>query len=246
MIASSVSISNPTKMVGSGIGGEGQPPAVQPGQLDPVDVGARPRDLGRRLLRGQDRRSTASKVDFTRNGSFLGQSSDRYRHRCAGQLRCRSIRSTARARSSRPASTRPQSLQLPQTSGTRGADQRTVNLTVNLPSAGRDPRRAATFDRFDPSTYNQSTATTIYDANGNAHDADELFRPRQRADQPAIDRQLVGLFVRRRPAAEPTRRHADTPITLTFDVDRRDDRADRRDHLRPASRPPARRRRAGR
>jgi flagellar hook protein FlgE len=57
------------------------------------------------------------------------------------------------------------SLQLPQASGTPKATT-SVQLALNLSSQGRIS--GAVFDRGNASTYNNSTATTIYDAGGNA------------------------------------------------------------------------------
>ncbi len=55
-------------------------------------------------------------------------------------------------------------LRLPATSGTPVATS-AVGLSVNLPSTATPPA-TATFDRFDPSSYNASSSTTIYDASG--------------------------------------------------------------------------------
>ena len=58
------------------------------------------------------------------------------------------------------------SLKLPETSGV--AEPTTaVKYTVNLSSSAAIPENA-TFDRFDPTSYNQSTSSTIYDTSGNA------------------------------------------------------------------------------
>ena len=57
-------------------------------------------------------------------------------------------------------------LQLPQTSGTPKATV-IVALDVNLSPNAAAPANG-TFDRSDPTSYNNSTATTVYDAGGNA------------------------------------------------------------------------------
>ena len=67
------------------------------------------------------------------------------------------------------------SLRLPQTSGTPQATEN-VSLELNLSANATIPANASrfddahpyAFDRFDPGTYNQSSQTTIYDANGSA------------------------------------------------------------------------------
>ncbi|MBL7372669.1 flagellar hook protein FlgE, partial [Escherichia coli] len=66
------------------------------------------------------------------------------------------------------------SLRLPQTSGTPQATEN-VKLGLNLNAGSAIPSTnpkfesaGYKFDRFDPTTYNQSVQTTVYDANGNA------------------------------------------------------------------------------
>lgn len=67
-----------------------------------------------------------------------------------------------------------QNLRIPQTSGNPQATGN-VSLSLNLSANSAIPKEAArfsdtpyAFNRFDPGTYNQSSQTTIYDANGNA------------------------------------------------------------------------------
>jgi flagellar hook protein FlgE len=57
------------------------------------------------------------------------------------------------------------SVRLPETSGSPVATK-SVSLGVNLSANAAVPAKA--FDRTDPSTFNNSTATTVYDAAGNA------------------------------------------------------------------------------
>ena len=57
------------------------------------------------------------------------------------------------------------SVKLPETSGAPVATT-SVTLGVNLSSSSAVPAKA--FDRTDPATFNNSTATTVYDASGNA------------------------------------------------------------------------------
>ena len=66
------------------------------------------------------------------------------------------------------------SVRLPATSGTPVATS-AVALAVNLP-AGTTLPAIATFDRFNPATYNQSTSTTIYDAEGKPRTLTNYFR----------------------------------------------------------------------
>lgn len=61
---------------------------------------------------------------------------------------------------------------IPTTSGTPIATSK-VTLDVNLASGATTP--AATFDRTNPSTFNNSATTTIYDASGNAQTLTNYF-----------------------------------------------------------------------
>jgi flagellar hook protein FlgE len=67
-----------------------------------------------------------------------------------------------------------QSLRLPATSGTPSATQN-VAITATLPGGAAVPTAAA-FDRFDPSSFNNSTQTTIFDAEGNPRTLTNYFR----------------------------------------------------------------------
>ena len=175
VIASSVQLI-PTPDGRVGHRGEGQPPAIQPGQSDPVDrSSARPRDFGRRLLRGQAA-ARRRQVDFTRNGSFSVNQRP-LRHRRAGQLlQVYPVDGSGAVVATGIDQTR--ACACPQTSGTRRPTGK-VNMTRQPAVEPARSRPTATFDRFDPSSYNQSTSTTIYDTNGNPHDDDQLFRPRR-------------------------------------------------------------------
>lgn len=66
------------------------------------------------------------------------------------------------------------SLRLPEISGTP-APTSNFALTANLPLNSTTPTNPV-FDRFDPSSYNQSTQSTIYDAEGNAETLTNYFR----------------------------------------------------------------------
>ena len=66
------------------------------------------------------------------------------------------------------------SLRLPETSGTP-VPTKAVAMTVNLNANSATPPTAA-FDRFDPSSYNQSAQTTVYDASGNAMTLTNYFK----------------------------------------------------------------------
>ncbi|MFZ5275195.1 flagellar basal body FlgE domain-containing protein, partial [Enterobacter asburiae] len=66
------------------------------------------------------------------------------------------------------------SLRLPETSGTP-VPTSAVTMTLNLNANSALPT-TATFDRFDPSSYNQSAQTTVYDASGNAMTLTNYFK----------------------------------------------------------------------
>lgn len=77
------------------------------------------------------------------------------------------------------------SLKLPETSGIAKATAK-VDYTVNLASTAAIPEND-TFDRFDPTSYNQSTSSTIYDANGNALTMTTYFKRTSAADPSTWD-----------------------------------------------------------
>ncbi|MES3082635.1 flagellar hook protein FlgE [Sphingomonas faeni] len=66
------------------------------------------------------------------------------------------------------------SLRLPETSGVP-LPTKAVGMTLNLNANSAIPK-TATFDRFDPSSYNQSAQTTVYDAAGNAMTLTNYFK----------------------------------------------------------------------
>ena len=66
------------------------------------------------------------------------------------------------------------SLRLPATSGAAQATT-AVTMSANLNASSAVPTRA-TFDRFDPASYNQSTQTTIYDGDGKPQTLTNYFR----------------------------------------------------------------------
>ncbi len=114
----------------------------------------------------------ASAVNFTRNGAFLVDA-DRYVvDGQGGHLQVYPADGSGAVVTSGLSSA--VSLQLPATSGTPVATQN-VSLTANLPSGATVPA-AATFDRFDPASYNQSTQTAVYDNLGNPHTLTSYFR----------------------------------------------------------------------
>lgn len=111
-------------------------------------------------------------VNFTRNGSFL-VNADRYVVDGAGShLQAYPVDGSGAVVASGLSSA--VNVRLPATSGTPVPTQN-VALSLNLPSGGAIPA-TTTFDRFDPSSYNESTQTTIFDAEGNAQVLTTYFK----------------------------------------------------------------------
>ncbi|MBY8829278.1 flagellar hook protein FlgE [Hephaestia mangrovi] len=113
-------------------------------------------------------------VNYTRNGSFLVDADGYVTDSQGGHLQVYPVDGSGAVVAAGGDSLI--SLQLPETSGVPIATQN-VALDVNFNSASIVPSDSTdfdpvsnpySFDRFDPTTYNQSTQTTIYDASGNA------------------------------------------------------------------------------
>ena len=112
------------------------------------------------------------KVNFTRNGGFLVDN-DRFVVDSNGShLQVYPVDgSGAVVATGLDAAT---SLQLPATSGT-AVPTKNVAMSLNLNANAALPA-TTTFDRFDPTSYNQSAQTTIYDTNGNALTLTNYFK----------------------------------------------------------------------
>ncbi len=111
-------------------------------------------------------------VNFTRNGSFL-VNADRYVVDTAGShLQAYPVDGSGAVVASGLSSA--VNVRLPATSGTPVPTQN-VALSLNLPSGGAIPATTP-FDRFDPSSYNESTQTTIFDSEGNAQVLTTYFK----------------------------------------------------------------------
>jgi flagellar hook protein FlgE len=117
--------------------------------------------------------ANAATVNFTRNGGFSvdpktqnvvdaqGSSLQVYPVDASGEVTATGLDSTI-------------SLKLPERSG-NAMPTGNVKLAVNL-SAGAGVPAKATFDRFDPTSYNQSAQTTIYDGTGNPLTMTQYFK----------------------------------------------------------------------
>ena len=113
----------------------------------------------------------SSKVNFTRNGGFLVDS-DRYVVDAQGaHLQVYPVDGSGAVVATGIDSAT--SLRLPATSGAAQATK-AVTMSANLNANSAVPT-TTTFDRFDPTSYNQSTQTTVYDADGNPQTLTNYF-----------------------------------------------------------------------
>lgn len=169
VIASSVSLS-PTQMVGAGTVVKGN--FQQFGQGNLIQS-ANTLDLA---ISGDGFFAVkpdmnSSKVNFTRNGGFLVDS-DRYVVDAQGaHLQVYPVDGSGAVVATGIDSAT--SLRLPATSGAAQATK-AVTMSANLNANSAVPA-TATFDRFDPTSYNQSTQTTVYDADGNPQTLTNYF-----------------------------------------------------------------------
>ncbi len=116
--------------------------------------------------------ATGSAVNFTRNGGFLVDA-DRYVVDSQGShLQVYPVDGSGAVVATGVDSAT--SLQLPATSGT-AVPTKNVSMSLNL-NANAPVPSTATFDRFDPTSYNQSAQTTVYDTNGNALTLTNYFK----------------------------------------------------------------------
>lgn len=111
-------------------------------------------------------------VNFTRNGAFLVDANRFVVDGQGAHLQAYPVDGSGAVVASTLASA--VSVRLPATSGTPVATAN-VDLSVNLPAGGPIPATSP-FDRFDPSSYNQSTQTVIFDSVGNSQTLTTYFR----------------------------------------------------------------------
>jgi flagellar hook protein FlgE len=162
VIASSVSLS-PTQMVGSGTVVKGNRQQFGQGNLiqssNSLDLAIS--GDGFFAVKGD---LTSQKVSFTRSGGFQVDN-DRYVVDSAGgHLQVYPVDGSGSVVATGLDSAI--SLRLPQTSGT-AVPTTATGLTLQL-NANTALPETTTFDRFDPTSYNQSVQSTVYDSNGNA------------------------------------------------------------------------------
>ncbi|WP_448662864.1 flagellar hook protein FlgE [Sphingomonas sp. CJ20] len=218
-IIASTSNSNPTQMVGSGTVVKSVRQQFSQGGFTQSSSALDLAISGDGFFVVKSAGTGGDGVAYTRNGSF---SVDANRYVVDGQgnkLQVYPVDGSGSVVSSTLGSTT--SLQLPQTSGTPSATK-TVSMGVSLSSTAAVPSEAKTdgsyaFDRFDPSTYNQSTQTTIYDANGNALTMNNYFvRETKPTAEGGTSSWSVYSFVGDQQLG--TSAGSTDPITLSFDA----------------------------
>ena len=152
----------------------------------------------------------SAKVNFTRNGGFLVDN-DRYVVDSNGShLQVYPVDGSGTVvATGLDAAT---SLQLPATSGT-AVPTRNVAMTLNLNANSAVPGTAA-FDRFDPTSYNQSAQTTIYDSGGNPQTLTTYFKRATTADASGASTWDVYGYV----GDQQLSANGSGKVTLTFDA----------------------------
>ena len=113
-----------------------------------------------------------TKVNFTRNGGFLVDNDHYVVDAQGNHLQVYPVDGSGAVVAS--GLDQAVSLKLPTTSGTP-IPTGTVGMTVTL-SANAGVPVTGTFDRFDPSSYNTSTQTTVFDASGNPQTLTTYFK----------------------------------------------------------------------
>lgn len=219
IIASSVSLS-PTQMVGSGTVVKAIRQQFAQGGLIQSTSSLDLAVSGEGFFAVKPSKDSAQ-VAFTRNGSF-SVSADRYVVDSNGSfLQVYPVDGSGTVVATGLGST--VDLRLPQTSGTPETTEN-VSLAVNLSSNAALPSSnpvftASTpyaFDRFNPATYNNSSQTTVFDANGNALTMTNYYvRETAATGTPPTSTWAVYTFVGDQPLwTDPA---APTPTRLQFD-----------------------------
>lgn len=171
VIASSVSL-NPTRMIGSGSVVKAIRQQFGQGGFQQSSSNLDLAVAGDGFFAVKPSLEQAS-INFTRNGAFLVDS-DRYvTDAQGGYLQVYPVDGSGSVVATGLGNT--VSLRLPETSGVPEATTE-VTLGVNLSANASIPKNASrwstaapyAFNRFDPTTYNNSTQTTVYDDGGNA------------------------------------------------------------------------------
>jgi flagellar hook protein FlgE len=209
VMASSLA-SNPNKLVGSGVTVQGTQQQFSEGNLIQSDSSLDLAISGDGFFAVKPQSGNGSEVDYTRNGSFLVDANGNVTDSQGSMLQVYPVDGSGTVVASGADSLID--LKLPETSGTPVATQN-VSLDLNLNSASSAPANS-TFDRFDPTSYNQSTQTTIYDASGNAETLTNYYVKNGPADASGNTTWSVYSYVG---DTQLTQGGSTAPTTLTFD-----------------------------
>ncbi|WP_174291450.1 flagellar hook protein FlgE [Sphingomonas bacterium] len=161
VIASSLAV-DPTKLVGSGVVVKGNVQQFAEGNLTTTSSSLDLAVSGDGFFAVKTS-GTTPQLDYTRNGAFQVNANHFITDAQGSYLQAYPVDSEGNVTAT--GTDGLQNVQLPETSGSPVATS-SVTLKVNLSSGSTAP--TGSFDRSNASTYNNSTATTIYDANGNS------------------------------------------------------------------------------
>jgi flagellar hook protein FlgE len=208
VIASSLA-SDPTKAVGSGVVVKANRQQFSEGNLKTTSSALDLAIAGDGFFAMQSP-GLNSQVNYTRNGTFLIDSNRYVVDSQASKLLVYSVDSDGNIISSGSSNLHP--LQLPETSGS-SQPTTSVTLSVNLSAKQAEPQVA--FDRNKPESFNYSTATTVYDAEGNANTmANYYVRTKTNTTGDPTSEWKVYSFL----GSDPLTVDGDaSPQTLTFD-----------------------------
>jgi len=161
VIASSLAV-DPTRMVGSGVVVKQNKQQFSEGNLTTTSSSLDIAISGDGFFAVRTSGANPA-VDYTRNGSFSVDTNRFITDAQGSFLQAYPVDQDGNVTAT--GSDGMQAIRLPESSGDPVATT-AVGLKLNLPTSATVP--AAAFDRADASTYNNATATTIYDATGNA------------------------------------------------------------------------------
>ncbi len=208
VIASNLA-SDPLKIVGSGTVVKGNVQQFTEGNLTTTGSALDLTISGDGFFAVKTDGATAA-TDYTRNGSFLVDTNRNVVDAQGSMLQVYPVDSDGN-----PTATGTDGLMnltLPQTSGTPKASS-AVSLDVNLSSNSTVPT-TTTFDRTDPTSFNNSTATTVYDANGNAETMTSYYVRQPSTATDGSSTWQVHSYLDSQPL---TVGGSADPVTLTFD-----------------------------
>ena len=209
VMASSLS-SDPNQLVGSGVSVQSTQQQFSEGNLIQSDSSLDLAISGDGFFAVKPQAGDGSEVDYTRNGGFLVDASGNVVDSQGSALQVYPVDGSGTVVASGADSL--VNLTLPQTSGTPVATQN-VSLDLNLNSAAAVPS-TTTFSRFDPTSYNQSTQTTVYDASGNAETMTNYYVRNGAADASGNTSWSVYSYVG---DTQLTQGGSTAPTTMTFD-----------------------------